>query len=181
MKYRCIKYWGILILGALSTYFISVEVFYAVNEQDRGVVLRNGKFLKVAQPGPGWKIPFVDQVTTVSMQNNLIYWPALQARTEDLDVMDLEVSIVWRVAPDEVQSMYKKYTTLEAVENILLIPKITEQARLIVSHYNTEQALKNRETFVRGFSSAIRAAIDGPVLIESIDIGNVHMESIHIE
>lgn len=181
MKYRCIKYWVILTLGALAVYFISAETFYSVNEQDRGVVLRNGKFLTVAPPGLGWKIPFVDQVKTVSMQHNLVYWPVFQARTEDLDVMDLEVSIVWRVAPNAVQKMYKEYATLEAVESILLIPKITEQARLAVSHYTTEQALKNREAFVRGFSSALRAAIDGPILIESIDIGNVHMKSIHIE
>ena len=47
--------------------------------------------------------------------------------------------------------------------------------------YSTEQALKNREAFIRSFSTAIRSAIDGPVIIESVDVGSVHMKSIHIE
>jgi regulator of protease activity HflC (stomatin/prohibitin superfamily) len=181
MKYGCVKRIVFLLFAAIVVCFVASESFYTINEQDRGVVLRNGKFVAEAQPGWGWKIPFVDKVTNISMQNNLAYWGGFQARTEDFDLMELEVSIVWRVAPDEVLKMYKKYTTLEAVENVLLIPKVTEQARLIVSHYSTEQALKNREAFIRSFSTAIRTAIDGPVIIESIDIGSVHMKSMHIE
>ena len=169
-----------LLLAALVV-FVASESFYTINEQDRGIVLRNGKFLTEAQPGLSWKIPLVDEVISISMQRNLTGWSAFQARTEDLDLMELEISIVWRVAPGDVLKMYKKYTTLEAVENALLIPKVTEQARLVVSHYSTEQALKNREAFIRSFSTAIRSAIDGPVIIESVDIGSVHMKSIHIE
>ncbi|WP_454835621.1 SPFH domain-containing protein [Pseudomonas lini] len=180
IKYGYAKRIVFLLLAALIV-FVANESFYTINEQDRGVVLRNGKFLTEAQPGLGWKIPFVDKVISISMQRNLAYWGAFQARTEDLDLMELEVSIVWRVAPGEVLKMYKKYTTLEAVENALLIPTVTEQARLVVSHYNTEQALKNREAFIRSFSTAIRGAIGGPVIIESVDIGSVHMKSIHIE
>ena len=181
MKYCYVKRIIFLLFAALIVGFIASESFYTINEQDRGVVLRNGKFLTEAQPGLGWKVPLVDKVTSVSMQRNLAYWGAFQARTEDLDLMELEISIVWRVAPGDVLKMYKKYTTLEAVENALLIPKVTEQARLVVSHYSTEQALKNREAFIRSFSTAIRSAIDGPVIIESVDVGSVHMKSIHIE
>ncbi|MBT2339078.1 MULTISPECIES: SPFH domain-containing protein [Pseudomonas] len=151
MKYRSIKSLAFLMFGMVTVYFICTEAVYSVSEQDRGVVLRNGKFLTVSQPGLGWKIPFADKVTPLSMQNNLIYWQVFQARTEDLDVMDLELSVVWRVAPDETLNMYKDYTTLENVENILLIPKVTEQARLIISRYTTEQALKKREAFLRSF------------------------------
>lgn len=181
MKQRYISRLVFLVAGVLSVYFISAEAFYTVNVQDRGIVLRNGKFLAVAQPGLGWKIPFMDKVTSISMQNNLVYWENFQARTADFDLMDMELSIVWRIAPNEVLRMYKEYVTLEAVENMLLIPKVTGQARLALAQYKTEQALVNREAFIRDFSNAIRVAIDGPVIIESIDIGNVHMKSIHIE
>jgi regulator of protease activity HflC (stomatin/prohibitin superfamily) len=181
IKCGCVKRIAFILFTALVVCFVAGESFYTINEQDRGIVLRNGKFLTEAQPGWGWKIPLVDEVTSISMQKNLTGWGAFQARTEDLDLMELEVSIVWRVAPGEVLKMYKKYTTLEAIENTLLIPKVTEQARLVVSHYSTEQALKNRQAFIRSFSTAIRSAIDGPVIIESVDIGSVHMKSIHIE
>ncbi|WP_460145440.1 SPFH domain-containing protein [Pseudomonas sp. S2_A02] len=180
VKSGYVKRMVFLLLAALVV-FVASESFYTINEQDRGIVLRNGKFLTEAQPGLGWKIPLVDEVTSISMQRNLTGWGAFQARTEDLDLMELEISIVWRVAPGEVLKMYKKYTTLEAIENTLLIPKVTEQARLVVSHYSTEQALKSREAFIRSFSTAIKSAIDGPVIIESVDIGSVHMKSIHIE
>ncbi|SDB33667.1 SPFH domain / Band 7 family protein [Pseudomonas sp. NFACC23-1] len=177
---RFYKQWGLCLIAALVAYLFAWESFYTVNEQDRGVILRNGKVLTEAQPGMGWKIPLADQLISLSMQNNLLYWKAFQARTQS-DLMELEVSIVWRIAPSEATTMYKKYTTLEALENTLLIPKATEQIRLTLSGYDTEQALKNRQALINSISKSIRTTIDGPIIIERIYIGNVHMQSISIE
>jgi regulator of protease activity HflC (stomatin/prohibitin superfamily) len=177
---RHYKQWGLCLIAASVACFFAWESFYTVNEQDRGVILRNGKVLAEAQPGMGWKLPIADQVVSLSMQNNLLYWKAFQARTQS-NLMELDVSIVWRIAPGEASNMYKKYATLEALENILLIPKATEQIRLTVSHYGTEQALQHRQALINSISDSIRSAIDGPIIIDRIYIGNLHMQSITLE
>jgi membrane protease subunit HflK len=43
--------------------------FYIVNEGERGVVLRFGKFVETTQPGPRWHLPFpIESVEVVNLQ-----------------------------------------------------------------------------------------------------------------
>lgn len=181
MSFCKIKRSIILLVAVLAMYFIMSQSFYTINQQDRGIVLRNGKLLTEALPGPGWKLPFIDKVTRISMQRNLVYWNKFQVITSTLDVMELEISVIWHVAPFDVVNMYKKYNSLEAVENILIIPRVTEQVRLLSSNYSTEQVLNHREKFAKTFSTTISSAVEGPVIIDSIYIGSIHMQTISLD
>lgn len=51
---------GIVGIAGLVAIFGS---FYTVDQQTRRVVTRFGKFVRVASPGLGWKIPFIDRVS----------------------------------------------------------------------------------------------------------------------
>jgi membrane protease subunit HflK len=55
---------GVLLVGALMVW--GLMGFYQVDQQERGVVLRFGKYLETVQPGLQWNPPLIDHVTRVN-------------------------------------------------------------------------------------------------------------------
>jgi len=55
---------GVLITGAVVVW--ALMGFYQIDQQERGVVLRFGKFLETVQPGLQWNPPLIDEVTKVN-------------------------------------------------------------------------------------------------------------------
>ncbi|KAG0915397.1 hypothetical protein G6F31_021379 [Rhizopus arrhizus] len=56
---------GILFLLIL---FLAFGSWFQVDQGERGVVLRNGKLVRVSEPGLDFKTPFIDNVMTVSLR-----------------------------------------------------------------------------------------------------------------
>lgn len=54
--------------------------YYTVNEGERGILLRYGKIVKVAEPGLGFKIPFMESVEKISTRNQAVVYQGLQPR-----------------------------------------------------------------------------------------------------
>lgn len=83
---------GVLIVGAL---FSSI---YTLDEQERGVVMRLGKYIKTEQPGLHFKIPVLDQVVAV----NTTAVRSLEIRermlTRDENIVEVELNAQYRVA-----------------------------------------------------------------------------------
>ena len=53
---------------ALIVLMIVGGSFYTIDQGERGVILRTGKVVGTAQPGLGFKIPFIDEVVKISVQ-----------------------------------------------------------------------------------------------------------------
>ncbi len=49
-------------IGVLAVVVLPFLSYYTVNEGERGILLRYGKNRKVAEPGLGFKIPFMESV-----------------------------------------------------------------------------------------------------------------------
>lgn len=181
VKPYCTKRVLFLLISLVLIAILAYQSLSIVNQQDRGVVLRNGQILRVVAPGYAWKIPLIDEVIHVSMQRNLIRYTTFKAYTKDLDMMELELSLIWRVDPSKLAEMHTNYGDLQTIENLLILPNVNEQMRLVLSRYGTEQALRNREQLIKNFSIAIKNAIHGAILIDVVHVGNVHMRSIHLD
>lgn len=66
-------------LGAIAILFGITIVFaswYTIDQGERGVILRNGKLIGTAEPGLGFKWPWVDSVVRVSTQSHIIKYCA---------------------------------------------------------------------------------------------------------
>lgn len=46
-----------IVIGVLAVVVLPFLSYYTVNEGERGILLRYGKIVKVAEPGLGFKIP----------------------------------------------------------------------------------------------------------------------------
>ncbi|WP_375459199.1 SPFH domain-containing protein [uncultured Enterovirga sp.] len=59
---------AIVILSGLSVLF---GTWYTIDQGTRGVILRNGALLGIAQPGLGFKLPLIDTVQKTSVQTHV--------------------------------------------------------------------------------------------------------------
>src|SRR5579863_3336605 len=90
---------------ALSTILGS---FFTVNTAQMAVVTRFGKFLKVAEPGLNWKMPYLDTVAgMVSLRVNQINL-TMETKTKDNVFVTIPISVQNRVRPEKVFDAFYK-------------------------------------------------------------------------
>ena len=166
------KWLALLVLGLLL--FVSLTgSFYTVDEKERGVVLRNGKFIDVAEPGLGFKLPFLETVKFISVQNHATRYEQLQAYSRDQQSASLNVSVSWHVTPGEVADVYKSYGDLETLLSRLISRQVPTQVENVFGRYTAINAVQNRGQFVTDVSAAIKAEVHGPVVIDSVQVENI--------
>ncbi len=67
--------------------------FYTVDEQERGVVLRLGKFHNIVNPGLQWNPPIIDEVSRVNVTRVRIHDHRALMLTEDENIVDVDISV----------------------------------------------------------------------------------------
>jgi modulator of FtsH protease HflK len=112
---------ALLLIGALAIWGLSG--FYRVQSEELGVVLRFGKYVRDAQPGLNYHLPYPIEsvllpkalrVSTLSIGMTLIDDPARRGRTMrdvpeeslmltgDENIVDVDFSVLWKVKPTGV-------------------------------------------------------------------------------
>lgn len=165
-----------LVAGGLIGLLVLVAVggsFYTIDEKERGVVLRNGKLVDVAEPGLGWKVLFIETVKTLSIQNHTSRYEQLQAYSRDQQSAALVVSVSWHVTPDEVAKVYSGYGDLQGLVDRLISRQVPTQVENVFGRYTAIQAVQNRGQFVADVGTAVKAAVKGPVVIDGVQVENI--------
>lgn len=147
--------------------------FYTVDEKERAGVLRNGAFMEVADPGLHWKIPFIDSAKAISIQNNATKWDGLQAYSRDQQAATLSVSVSWHVPAGEVADVYKGYADLEGLLTRAISRHVPTQVENVFGQYTAVNAVQQRGKLVADIAAAIKGAISGPVVIDSVQVENI--------
>lgn len=107
---------GLIVIAAVLLWLASG--FYAVDEQERAVVLRFGAYVETTNPGLRWRLPWpiesvelvnVTQVRQVTERNDML--------TQDENIVDVEVKVQYRVSSAEryLFSLQDPDTTLRQV------------------------------------------------------------------
>lgn len=147
--------------------------WYTVDEKERGVLLRNGALIGVAEPGLGFKFPFIDSVRFISVQNHTTAYDKLQAYSRDQQTAELRVSVSWHVLPNEVGHVYTAYGDLENLVGRLISRQVPTQVENVFGQYTAIAAVQNRGKFVADVAAAIKGAVVGPVVIDSVQVENI--------
>jgi regulator of protease activity HflC (stomatin/prohibitin superfamily) len=106
--------------------------FFTVNTAQVAVITRFGKFLRVAEAGLNWKVPYLDSVAgTVSLRVNQIPL-TMETKTKDNVFVTIPISVQNRVRPENVYDAFYKLSDPVAqiksyVEQVILghVPGMT--------------------------------------------------------
>lgn len=173
MRYLSIALAGLVGLLILATLGGS---FYTVGERERGVLLRNGAVIGVAEPGLGFKLPWIDRVVDVSVETRTYRFDKLQAYSRDQQDADIQLSVVYHVPPSEVREVYSRFGTVDNLVARVVAPKVFEQAKNVFGQFNAVTAIQDRTRLNAEIAAAIHAAVkslDAPILVEAVQIENI--------
>jgi regulator of protease activity HflC (stomatin/prohibitin superfamily) len=101
---------GLVILVFLGFLVLSTVLgsFFTINTAQVAVITRFGKFLRVAEPGLNWKMPFIDSVAgRMSLRVNQITL-TMETKTKDNVFVTIPISVQNRVRPEKVFDAYYK-------------------------------------------------------------------------
>ena len=154
-------------IGVLAVVVLPFLSYYTVNEGERGILLRYGKIVKVAEPGLGFKIPFMESVEKISTRNQAV------AYSRDQQPAQMTVSVSFHIKPSEAGAVYTTYNTIEALKDRLIVRQLPTQLENVFGQYTAISAVQDRTKLVQDLQNAMRKAVVGPVVIDGVQIENI--------
>jgi len=86
-----------LIIGLVLVVVLGMESFYIVQPAERGVVKRFGAYHIVTAPGPHLKLPFIDTVDVVNVDQVNKFQHRAQMLTKDENIADVTLEVQFRI------------------------------------------------------------------------------------
>ena len=104
----------LLAVVAIIALTLILGSFFTVNTAQVAIITRFGKFLRVADPGLNWKMPYFDSVSgVVSLRVNQISL-TMETKTKDNVFVTIPVSVQFQVVEDKVFDAYYKLSNPQA-------------------------------------------------------------------
>src|SRR5690554_2001580 len=162
---------GILVVLAV---IVAFNGFFTVDQGYRGVHLRLGAVVGIAQPGLGFKIPFLDRVVMIRTQTNSKVYDNMETYSRDQQLAELRMSVTYRLVPDAVDQVYAQFGSEEGLVTRLIDRRVNELARTVFGQFNAVEAIQQRSNLNRQIYEQVLEAIDTPiVVIESVQVEDV--------
>lgn len=147
--------------------------WYTVDQGERGVHLRNGKIIGTAAPGLGFKIPLIDSVVKISTQTHTASYQELQAYSRDQQPATIRASVTFSVPPDKVEEVYENFKSIDSMIARLVDRQVPTQVENIFGKYTAISVVQERVKFGIDVTDGITKSINGPILINSVQIENI--------
>ncbi len=167
------------IIGAAVAGLVALAVifgsWYTIDQTERGVLLRTGAVIGTAQPGLGFKVPFIDTVEKVSVKTITYSWDKMNSYSFDQQPADLKISVTLRASPDKVADLYAKFGRLETAVNQVVSPAVNQQVKIVFGRYTAVKAIQERGPLNSAIRDAITATLkdDPMIIIESVQLENI--------
>lgn len=163
--------WGIFGVIAIAVLAAVFGASFTVKETERTVLLRNGKFVEVAQPGFHLKMPFITDTKAIQVTGESRRWEKLQAYSRDQQPADMAVSVSFNVQPGQVEQLYKKYNSVDAMISRVIDRQVPQALENVFGKYTAISAVQDRTKLVADVNKAVKEAmIDEPVTVSSVQI-----------
>ncbi|MCX5875007.1 MAG: FtsH protease activity modulator HflK [Deltaproteobacteria bacterium] len=163
-----------LIIGILFLLNIVYSAFYTIAPGEKGVVLRFGRYVKTTSPGLNFKLPLMDEVIKVDVENVRKEEFGFRTKvpgqrteyqktgfdaeslmlTSDRNVIDLEWIIQYKVQ-DPILFAFKVKDVKQAVRDSSEVA-----LRRIVGNMTFDYVLSNREMLAAGTQREVQASLD---------------------
>jgi regulator of protease activity HflC (stomatin/prohibitin superfamily) len=175
-----------ILLGLIGILGLTILLgsWYTIDQTQRGVLLRNGAFVEVVQPGLHFKWPLIDAVHKIDMQTHTFTWSKMESYSADQQPAHLKVSVTLHVAADKVPEMYSRFRgDQQAAIDRVIAPHIAQQTKVVFGQYTAARAISARGQLNADAAKALTEAIayDPVFVIESVQIEDISFSSDYIK
>ncbi|MDH6267051.1 regulator of protease activity HflC (stomatin/prohibitin superfamily) [Rhizobium sp. SG_E_25_P2] len=162
---------GAAVLAAI--FLVASGGFYTVDQGERGVILRYGAVVGTAEPGLGFKLPLIDKVVKITVQNRSQLYERVSTYSRDQQPAEITLSVNYRLPAEQVAKIYAEYGSEGGVVNRLIDRRVYEQVKNVFGQFNAVTAIQDRARLNAEAEAAIRDTVRGPVIIDSVQIENI--------
>lgn len=170
---------GLGLLAFLFGVSIIFGSWYTIDQGERGVLLRNGAITGTAEPGLGFKAPFVDSVVEISVQSQSRRYEQVESYSRDQQLATLVLSVNYRIASDQVEEVYSQYGGADGLLTRLVDRRVYELAKTVFGRFNASTAIQERGRLNSEIATAIQTAVVGPVIIEAVQIEDISFSAVY--
>jgi regulator of protease activity HflC (stomatin/prohibitin superfamily) len=146
---------------------------YTIDEGERGVKLRMGEVVGTAGPGFSFKTPFIESVVTMDIRSQAQIYENVLAYSRDQQTAAMSISVNYRVPVDRVEEIYQTYGSIENMRARLLDRKVMDNTKNVFGQFTAANSIINRGQLVVDIQEAIQASVDGPIIVESVQLENI--------
>jgi regulator of protease activity HflC (stomatin/prohibitin superfamily) len=161
----------VLLLIMYSTYF-------TIDQGERGVILHNGAIAGEAEPGLHFKLPIITTIAKISVQIQKEAFEKtaegdtrMQAYSRDQQPATIAMSVNYHVT--DASAVYAQYGSLESMASRIISPKTYEQLKNVFGQFDAADAIQKRASLNAEVYAAIRGAVRGPIVIDSVQIEDI--------
>jgi membrane protease subunit HflK len=160
------RYVGFALAALLALFVVgtATSAFYTVDANEQAVVLRFGKYHETVDPGAHFRVPFIDQVLTVSTEERTARLPGIEATgdlaavqlpedqtlmlTGDLNAATVEWTVQWRVrdAKDFLFAFYDRRD--DAVFERVFRTAAQSTMNRLIGDYSVDEVLTDKRAEV---------------------------------
>ena len=152
---------------------------YTIDEGQRGVILRNGALSGEAGPGMHFKIPLIGAVEKISTRTKSRTYNKVLAYSRDQQPASLELSVTYRLPVDKVADIYTQFGGETGLVNRVLDRRVLDEVKNVFGQFNAVTAIQERARLVTDMTDALRAAVDAPITILSLQLENIDFSDIY--
>ena len=174
--------WGPGALGAALAVAVGLMIlfstYFTIDQGERGVILHWGAISGEAEPGLHFKMPFVTTVEKISVQIQKRPFEKsdqgdfrMEAYSRDQQPAMIAMSVNYHVT--DVSAVYAQYGSLANMDSRIISPKAFEQLKNVFGQFDAADAIQKRASLNAEVYNAIRAAVRGPVVIDSVQVEDI--------
>lgn len=164
-----------ILIGVATIILIGLAFggFYTVDSRERAIVTRYGKIISTPTAGLGFKIPVIDDIHKISIQDYSEIYPNLEAYSKDQQSAKLVVSVTYRLDQSHTEEIFLTYSTRQGVLDRLVTRKLTEVVKTVFGQFSAISSIQERGRLNSSIAEAVQAAVDGPVIILGVQVEDV--------
>ena len=158
--------------AALLGFSILLGSWYTVSEGYRGVITRNNAVIGLAQPGLGFKLPFFDGVTDMTIQTTRTDFEGVVTYSKDIQTSTSAIVINSRLQPDAVLSIYTNVGADYASK--LVWPALYKRYKETLGLYTAADIIQKRQEIGEVVTAKLAAdMLPHGIIIEGVQLTNI--------
>lgn len=161
---------ALIVLVVLVVLLIVLPGIRIINQYERGVVLRLGKYSRTLEPGFRVIIPYIDKMTKVDVRTTPMDVPKQEVITRDNVTVNVDAVVYSRVIDAQkavLETTNYRYATATFAQTAL---------RDVTGNFDLDELLSKRDEI----STQIKEIVDAQTDKWGIDIENVKLQNIEL-
>lgn len=166
------------IAAAVLFLFVAWDAYYTIDQGERGVILCNGAVCGEAEPGLHFRVPLVQSVAHISVQIQKVAFEKagsddnrMLAYSRDQQPATISLSVNYHVT--DPARVYSQFGSLLGMEERVITPRAFEQFKNVFGQFNAVEAIQDRAKLNAEVTEAIRKAISGPLIVDSVQVEDI--------